>query len=144
MTGRAWNSKFWSGYPLKWNCSVKHWTVYPKLCSSVKAKGSVNHWFTTQSFLIPSLTRVSKLKMPISTKTVMSASLPPETDLILLSSPGKPACLAWFSACLRANTTWFHLHCVAPGSSLPIPTKTMSMKNTKMTYLCTGWCFYPE
>lgn len=57
-TGRAWSSRFWSGYPLKRNRSVKQRTVYPELSSSVRANGSVNHRFTAQSFLIPSLTNL--------------------------------------------------------------------------------------
>lgn len=39
----------------KRNHSVKRWTVYPKLSSRVKANGAVNHWFTAQSILYPSL-----------------------------------------------------------------------------------------
>lgn len=57
-TGRASSSRFWSGYPLKRNRSVRQRTVYPELSSSVRANSSVNHRFTAQSFLIPSLTNL--------------------------------------------------------------------------------------
>lgn len=67
------------------------------LSSSVKANGSVNHWFTAQSFLIPSLTNL-------------------------------------WNFCTNESIQ----------AKMLISTKTISVKNTKMTYLCTGWCFYPE